>query len=200
MTTTLVGTTTLDGVISTITTTSTLNSVVTFNSEIQTLDGVVSEYPLTTTLHGVVAAVEPSYITAELVTITGFFLPTLLAVLLTLPVRTIDSAAKQLHPWHALTRPGDASAKDSLCLRTGGAYGIIASIECLAVGGGEVLIFLTTLLTFASIVLVPLSTEAVGLKLHGGCSRVDFRGCAMTLGCFLSLRGRRWRCWGLWWC
>jgi hypothetical protein len=64
-------------------------------------------------------------------------------------------------------------------------YGIIASIECLAVGGGEVLIFLTTLLTFASIVLVPLSTEAVGLKLHGGCSRVDFRGCAMTLGVFL---------------
>ncbi|KAK4044078.1 hypothetical protein C8A01DRAFT_43014 [Parachaetomium inaequale] len=114
----------------------------------------------------------------------GFFLPTLLAVMLTIPIRMIDSAAKQLQPWHALTRRGGASAKESLCLRTGGIYGMVASIRALA--GGQVLVFLTTLLLLASMILVPLSAEAVSLKLHGSCSKMDFRGCAMTLGVFLA--------------
>jgi len=115
---------------------------------------------------------------------TGFLLPTLLAVMLTIPVRMIDAAAKQLQPWHALTRHQGASAAESLCLRTGGLYGIVSSLRSLS--GGQVLVFLTTLLTVASVVLVPLSVEAVSLKLHGSCSKMDFRGCAMTLGVFLG--------------
>jgi hypothetical protein len=114
----------------------------------------------------------------------GFFLPTLLAVMLTIPVRMIDSAAKQFQPWHALTQRGGAPAEASLCLRTGGIYGMVSSIRALA--DGQVLVFLTTLLLLASIILVPLSAEAVSLKLHGSCSKMDFRGCAMTLGVFLK--------------
>lgn len=113
----------------------------------------------------------------------GFFLPTLLAVMLTIPIRMIDLAAKQLQPWHAMTHYKGALAEDSLCLRTGGIYGITSSVRSLA--GGQALVFLTTLLTLCSIFLVPLSAEAVSLKLHGSCSKTDFRGCAMTLGVFL---------------
>ncbi|KAH6856110.1 hypothetical protein B0I37DRAFT_68895 [Chaetomium sp. MPI-CAGE-AT-0009] len=265
--------TALKGVVTTITTTSTLSGQVSSISEMRTLDGAVSEYTLTTTLHGGVVGLEPSYVTAEAVTLTdsdgaptatvtstppavstpivltladsdgkptatvttsvlvpartmiltnaagvatatiteypvaasqyqdpqtavkvyyiseggyfvGFFLPTLLAVMLTIPIRMIDLAAKQLQPWHALTHHRGASAKDSLCLRTGGMHGIVSSIRSLA--GGQVLVFLTTLLLLAAVVLVPLSAEAVSLKLHGSCSKLDFRGCAMTLGVFLA--------------
>lgn len=113
----------------------------------------------------------------------GFFLPTLLAAALTIPIRMIDMAAKQFQPWHALTHRQGASAKDSLCLRAGGWHGIVSSFEALV--QGQVLMFLTSLLTLCSIFLVPLSSEAVALKLHGSCSKTDFTGCAKTLGVFL---------------
>ena len=114
----------------------------------------------------------------------GFFLPPIVSSLLTIPIRMIDLSAKQLQPWHELTRARGASADASLCLRTGGMHGLVSSFRSLA--GGQVLVFLTTVLTLFSIVLVPLSSEAVALKLHGSCTETDFRGCAMTLGVFLG--------------
>lgn len=114
----------------------------------------------------------------------GFFLPTLLAVLLTIPVRMIDMAAKQFQPWHALTQRRGALAEESMVLRSDGIHGIVASVK--AMSAGQPLVFLTTLLTLTSIFLVPLSSEAIALKLHGNCSNTDFNGCAMTLGVFLA--------------
>ncbi|KAK4173623.1 hypothetical protein QBC36DRAFT_359459 [Triangularia setosa] len=114
----------------------------------------------------------------------GFFLPTILAVMLTIPIRMIDMAAKQYQPWHALTQRMGVPADESLCLRTNGFHGIASSLKAMA--AGQMLMLLTTLLTIASVFLVPLSAEAVALKLHGACSPTDFTGCAMTLGVFLG--------------
>ncbi|KAK4201020.1 hypothetical protein QBC40DRAFT_64301 [Triangularia verruculosa] len=114
----------------------------------------------------------------------GFFLPTILAVMLAIPIRMIDMAAKQYQPWHALTQRMGVPAEESLCLRTSGFHGIVSSFK--AVATGQMLMLLTTLLTVASVFLVPLSAEAVALKLHGSCSPTDFTGCAMTLGVFLG--------------
>jgi len=114
----------------------------------------------------------------------GLFLPTIITSLLTIPIRMIDMGAKQLQPWHELTRPNGATAAESLCLRTGGLFGIRSSIR--AVMRGQGLIFLTTLLILCSVALVPLSAEAVALKVHGNCTETDFRGCAMSLGVFLG--------------
>ncbi|KAK0671648.1 hypothetical protein QBC41DRAFT_48689 [Cercophora samala] len=114
----------------------------------------------------------------------GFFLPTILAVMLTIPIRMIDMAAKQYQPWHALTQRMGVSAEESLCLRTSGLHGIVSSFKAMATG--QMLMVLTTLLTVASVFLVPLSSEAVALKLHGACSPTNFNGCAMTLGVFLG--------------
>ncbi len=113
----------------------------------------------------------------------GFFLPTIISVLLTIPIRMIDLNAKQFQPFHNLTRTHGASAYSSLCLQTGGLYGIAASIRSLF--GGQALVFLTSLLTLCSVFLVPISSEAVSLQLHGSCAVNDFRGCAMTLSVFL---------------
>ncbi|KAK4663183.1 hypothetical protein QC763_606380 [Podospora pseudopauciseta] len=114
----------------------------------------------------------------------GFFLPTILAVMLTIPIRMIDMAAKQYQPWHALTQRMGVPAEESLCLRTGGFHGIVSSFKAMATG--QMLMVLTTLLTIASVFLVPLSSEAVALKLHGSCTPTNFNGCAMTLGVFLG--------------
>lgn len=114
----------------------------------------------------------------------GFFLPTLICVLLTIPIRMIDAAAKQFQPFHEMTRRSGANAAESLLLQTGGLLGVVNSAKSLL--GGHPLVFLTTLLSICSAVLVPLSTEAIGLNLHGVCGEMDFNGCAMTLGVFLT--------------
>lgn len=114
----------------------------------------------------------------------GFFLPPLLSGLLSVPIRMVDLSAKQLQPWHELTRAQGASASESLCLETDGFCGLLTAVRVL--GRGQPLIFLTTVLTICSLLLVPLSAESIAPKLHGSCSATNFRGCAMTLGIFLG--------------
>jgi hypothetical protein len=114
----------------------------------------------------------------------AFFLPPLVCVLLSIPIRMVDQTAKNFQPFHELTHPSGASAHESLTLETGGIYGIVTSVRSLF--GGHPLVFLTTLLTLCSVLLVPLSTEAVGVTVHGVCGEMDFHGCAMTLGVFRS--------------
>ncbi|KAK4158643.1 hypothetical protein QBC43DRAFT_349936 [Cladorrhinum sp. PSN259] len=143
----------------------------------------VTEYPTNPSIVPQPQEVAEVYYISSGQYFVGFFLPTLLAAVLTIPIRMIDMAAKQFQPWHALTHRQGASAKDSLYLRAGGWHGIVSSFEALV--QGQVLMFLTSLLTLCSIFLVPLSSEAVTLKLHGSCSKTDFTGCAMTLGVFL---------------
>jgi hypothetical protein len=113
---------------------------------------------------------------------TGFFLPPLLSALLTIPIRILDASARQLQPFRALSRPGGADAASSLCLQTTGFYGVAAGFRALA--KGDPLVFLTSLLLLCSALLVPLSSEAVTLRLHGSCAYNNFTGCAMTLGVF----------------
>lgn len=115
----------------------------------------------------------------------GFFLPTLLAVLLAIPIRTLNLAAQMYHPFHELTRPAGVAAKTSLLLRTGGIDGAKAAIRSLF--SGEPLLALTSLLLACSALLIPLSSEAVALKLYdvdGTCTPTSVRGCIMALSVF----------------
>ncbi|KAK0629706.1 hypothetical protein B0T17DRAFT_575352 [Bombardia bombarda] len=126
-----------------------------------------------------------TYYISEWQYFVGFFLPTLLSMLLAIPIRMIDSKAKRLQPWHELTRAGGAVAKDSLCLKVElGPQGLLSNPRLWF--KTQTLPLLTTLLVVLSAVLVPLSSEAIALKLHGSCTKTDFMGCAMTLGVFLT--------------
>ncbi|KAI1471943.1 uncharacterized protein F4812DRAFT_456046 [Daldinia caldariorum] len=101
-----------------------------------------------------------------------FFLPTLLALALAIPIRILDANAKLLQPWHALTHDRGAPGRKSLCLNTSG-------LRSLA--GGQVLAFLTAAL------LIPVSAEAVKFDLRGvGCvaGSGDASNCAYVLGVF----------------
>lgn len=269
--TTVVGATTVNGVVSSFVGATTVDGVASTFTSATTLNGIVSTFTQATTLNGVVTAIGPTYQTAVLETLTnvlglptatitsipsafstptvvtltnsngvptatvttsvlatptttvltnsngvptatvteypvqpsqtpsteqvavfflsggdyfiGFFLPTVVGVLLTLPVRMIDLAAKQFQPFHELTHQRGASVPESLGLKTSGLNGLVASIRSLF--GGRALVFLTTLLVLFSAAIVPIASEAVSLKLHGYCTMQDFNGCAMILSVYL---------------
>lgn len=114
----------------------------------------------------------------------GFFLPTLLSVLIAIPIRVLDLNAKLFQPWHELTHAHGASGRDSLCLETSGWQSVVTSVRSLF--GGQALVFLTTTLVLCSSLLVPLSAEAVSLNIQGNCRAGSMSGknCAYELSVF----------------
>ena len=108
------------------------------------------------------------------------FLPTLLAVVLALPLSIIDLNAKLYQPFRALARPGGASGPDSLTLRFGGIYTVLTPVRQLQ--QGHAVPFVTTLLVWLSWLLAPLAAEAIGVKVHGTCSHLSISGCAIAVG------------------
>ncbi|KAI0154329.1 hypothetical protein GGR57DRAFT_466667 [Xylariaceae sp. FL1272] len=112
----------------------------------------------------------------------GMFLPTLVASILAILVRIVDANAKIFQPWHALMHERGASGRESLCLETGGLNSFIVSFRSLL--GGQAVVFLTSTLLLLSAVLVPLSSEAIGLDLRGlDCKKGGSTGrvCAYVL-------------------
>jgi hypothetical protein len=112
----------------------------------------------------------------------GFFLPTVLATILAIPIRILDVNAKLFQPWHALTRSHGAEGRDSLCLQTGGAKAVIVGARLLF--GGQPLVFLGTLLTLCSALMVPLASQAVGLQPVGDCGNGSGLQCTYQLSVF----------------
>ncbi|KAK9416604.1 hypothetical protein SUNI508_09514 [Seiridium unicorne] len=55
----------------------------------------------------------------------GFFLPTLLSILLAITIRVLDLNAKLFQPWHELTHEHGARGRESLCLETSGWKAVI---------------------------------------------------------------------------
>ncbi|KAI3323990.1 hypothetical protein HD806DRAFT_522505 [Xylariaceae sp. AK1471] len=116
---------------------------------------------------------------------TGMFLPTLVTSLLAIAVRILGANAKAFQPWHALTNERGAPGRDSLYLQTGGWKSIAISVRSLL--GGQAVVFLTSLLSLLSLLLVPLSAEAIALDLRGdGCKKgaTNARNCAWVLSSF----------------
>ncbi|CAJ2512122.1 Uu.00g077470.m01.CDS01 [Anthostomella pinea] len=114
----------------------------------------------------------------------GAFFPTLVAILLAIPIRILNLNAKIFQPWHELTHAQGVTGRESLCLQTGGWRSVVTSVRSLF--GGQALVFLTTVLTLASSLLIPLSAEAVALSLHGSCTKGGgtAKNCAYELSVF----------------
>ncbi|KAJ2993519.1 hypothetical protein NUW58_g1814 [Xylaria curta] len=112
----------------------------------------------------------------------GMFLPTIVASIIAICVRILSTNATIFQPWHALTHDRGASGRDSLCLQTGGWQSVVTSIQSL--WRGQVVIFFTSLLLLFSVVLIPVSAEAVILDLRrDGCERgaTTAKNCAWVL-------------------
>ncbi|KAK4156189.1 Zonadhesin [Chaetomidium leptoderma] len=104
----------------------------------------------------------------------GTFLPPLLGVALVIPLRIIDLNAKLYQPFQALATQGGGSSttgRDTLLLQYTGWMSFAMPLLTLlrAAGRPQPVPFLTTLMVGCASLMVPLATEAVGLKLHGEC-------------------------------
>jgi len=124
-------------------------------------------------IKGVIA--EPFFM-SDLQYFIGFFLPTLLASLLALLVRTISVNAAMYEPFHLLTRER-CTARETLFFRPSPPFAVYESLREKAIS----LPLQAALIAGCAMLLVPLSSEAIGIKLRGSCSDLDFTGCGMEL-------------------
>lgn len=126
----------------------------------------------------VVSTVVEGFTAAEY--FVGKFLPALYAAVLAIVLRIIDINAKFYQPFHALADPKGAFGADSLNLQYSGPKGFVTPVVTLA--QGHPIPFITTLMVLLSSFIVPLSSEAIGIKLTGECSRVAIENCGGYLG------------------
>ncbi|KAF7539159.1 hypothetical protein G7054_g2387 [Neopestalotiopsis clavispora] len=109
----------------------------------------------------------------------GFCLPTLLSIIIAIPIRALNMNAKLFQPWHALTHPSGALGFESLVLPTCGFMSYANGMRSFL--GGQILISLTTVLMMCSVLLVPLSAESIVLELRGNCVSGSAKGCTYQL-------------------
>ncbi|RXG44076.1 hypothetical protein VDGE_07311 [Verticillium dahliae] len=110
----------------------------------------------------------------------GKFLPPILAILLGIPIRALDCAAKLYHPFEALSQSRGVSGPASLNLHFEGWGGFFLPFKLM--GKSYPATGLTTLLVCISAFLTPVATEAIGMKIHGQCSANAIDGCGLKLG------------------
>ncbi|KAK0730875.1 hypothetical protein B0H67DRAFT_639324 [Lasiosphaeris hirsuta] len=97
----------------------------------------------------------------------GTFLPPLLGVGLVILLRVIDLNAKLYQPFQSLAQAGGAQGAESLTMQYTGLMAFITPVVTLL--QGHPVPFITTLMVGCASFIVPLATEAIGLKLHGYC-------------------------------
>lgn len=97
----------------------------------------------------------------------GTFLPQLIGILLVVLIRIIDINAKLYQPFQSLTRESGASGAEALTMQYSGVMSFITPAVTML--QGHPIPFITTLMVGCASFIVPLATEAIGLKLHGTC-------------------------------
>ncbi|KAK4219538.1 hypothetical protein QBC37DRAFT_457025 [Rhypophila decipiens] len=110
----------------------------------------------------------------------GAFLPTIVAIILGIPISIIDTNARLIQPFHAL-KLGGRCASSSLDLTFSGPINTFL-MPCRLLLIKQPVTSITSLLTWASWLLVPLASEAIALQVFGHCGRFSIEGCAVSLG------------------
>ena len=95
------------------------------------------------------------------------FVPLILAVVYTIPWRILDNTVREMEPFYQLSQPAGAKSENSLLLGYGTSFIFMTPWKALA--NGHFIVFWTTLISLAVLVLTPLSSEAFFVSLHGTC-------------------------------
>ncbi|KAK3905777.1 Zonadhesin [Staphylotrichum tortipilum] len=168
--------TTISGTVRTITSTPSASTIIsTLPKSIHTFTSTSSPTPKSTSpskpAPTTVIASTRVYAWTEADIFIGTFLPPLLGVALVIPLRIIDLNAKLYQPFQSLSatgaRSGSNTGADTLLLKYTGVMAFLTPVVTLL--RGHPVPFLTTLMVGCASFMVPLATEAVGLKLHGEC-------------------------------
>jgi len=111
----------------------------------------------------------------------GTFLPPLFGIGLVILIRVIDLNAKLYQPFQSLAKDGGASGAESLAMQYAGIMAFITPVTTML--QGHPVPFITTIMVGCASFIVPLATEAIGLKLHGTCySNTASKKCGPSLG------------------
>ncbi|KAK0106260.1 hypothetical protein ONS96_003901 [Cadophora gregata f. sp. sojae] len=100
--------------------------------------------------------------------ILGAFVPTIIAVLFSIPWGIVDTAAKEMEPFVRLASEDGAPARFSLCLDYPGDLLIVSPFKSL--WRRHWIIFLTSMMSLGSLLLAPLASETVFISLQGTCN------------------------------
>ncbi|KAI1821210.1 hypothetical protein F4861DRAFT_481573 [Xylaria intraflava] len=118
--------------------------------------------------------------------VAGHMIPTLLAILVSIPIRILNRTVKMYQGFHVLASEQGASGIDSLYLATTGPASLLSGLRSLRIG--HYLLGLTNLLVIFSALTIPFSTEAFkpilkGPRCHDGNKIIQ---CSVLLGVSLE--------------
>ncbi|KAI1412333.1 hypothetical protein F5Y13DRAFT_190326 [Hypoxylon sp. FL1857] len=114
----------------------------------------------------------------------GLMFPTFVAIVVSIPIRMLDQTAKLYQPFHTLAS-GGGPARETLLFRTAGIWNFTERIRSLL--NGQILLTLTGLLVLGSVIMIPLSSEAVRIILEGpDCAgaKDETLTCRMAIGIY----------------
>lgn len=115
--------------------------------------------------------------------VLGAFVPTIIAVVLSIPLLILDSAIQELEPFYQMSRPGGASAAKSICLNYAASIRMIVAL--ISIWNSHYVVLWSSLLTFAALFLAPLASEAVFIGFIGHCTATSGRdACIPSLSIF----------------
>ncbi|KAI9806508.1 MAG: hypothetical protein M1833_003695 [Piccolia ochrophora] len=100
--------------------------------------------------------------------VVGAFVPTMVAVLFSIPWYILDRAIKQIEPFYQLKRPEGASATNSLCMDY--STSVLASSLVRSFYHGHLVVFWSSVVSLAVLLLPPLAAEAVFIGFDGVCT------------------------------
>lgn len=115
----------------------------------------------------------------------GLMLPTLLVILIFIPIRILHQNVKLYQGFHALASNRGASASESICMKTTGPTSLFGGLWSLR--SGNYLLGLTSALVILSALTVPFSAEVFRLVLQGPQCHPYEKGksiCSVVLGVF----------------
>ncbi|GAP87913.1 hypothetical protein SAMD00023353_1600890 [Rosellinia necatrix] len=121
----------------------------------------------------------------DIIYFAGIMLPTLVAILISIPVRILGRNVKLYQGFHLLASKDGATAEGSLCLNTTGPASLFSGLRGFQ--RGDYLLGLTSALVVVSLLTVPFSTEVVRLVLQGprcNAAETDELRCTVSLGVF----------------
>jgi len=111
----------------------------------------------------------------------GTFLPPLLGIGMVIFIRVIDLNVKLYQPFQSLARGQGATGAESLTMQYSGVMAWVTPAVTML--QGHPVPFISTLMVGCASFIVPLATEAIGLKLHGRCyTNTADTGCGPALG------------------
>ncbi len=115
--------------------------------------------------------------------VLGAFVPTILAVLYSIPWHLLASAIQDIEPFYQLQRPEGVTAANSIALDYRSSINVIATFR--AIIKGHFLVWWSGLISLVVLMVAPLASETVFIGFTGKCTTTSGReACSPSLSVF----------------